>query len=91
LKGSVQGKADYDLWLTELASKPCTASRVEHVRTYAEATERVEMLTIGKSNNNGIIKAHMGSTNSSIESWNCGSKNHIKSKYPKAPHRSGVC
>jgi hypothetical protein len=23
--------------------------------------------------------------------WNCGSKNHIKSKCPKAPHRCEVC
>jgi hypothetical protein len=51
----------------------------------------MEMLTTGKSNNDGIIKAHMGSTDSSIEFWNCGCKNRIKSKCPNVTHRCGVC
>jgi hypothetical protein len=45
----------------------------------AKATERMKMLTAGKSNNDGIIKAHIGSTDSSMECWNCGSKTDVKS------------
>jgi hypothetical protein len=52
---------------------------------YAEATEKMEMLTNEKST------THMGKAETTMECWNCGSKNHIKSNCSRPPHKCSVC
>jgi hypothetical protein len=64
----------------------------QELNMYTEATERMEMPTNGKSNNDEIIGAHMGKVETTMECWNCGSKKHIiKSNCPRPPHKCSVC